>query len=125
MAVWVISVCFSASSVPENIMSVIRKPMIWFPCSNSSFAWEEPSYSSFPIPVNCAPWPGNKYAFMLIYVGLYQISRDQTHEFSSGGFLGELSGAGRGRGNRFLFLQASNYHTKISDFKHNSHHSRL
>ena len=53
-----------SSSVPLNIISVMRYPKISFAFSNSSFASGELSYRSLPIPTNCAPWPGNTNAFI-------------------------------------------------------------
>jgi len=62
MAGWVTLVCFRSSSVPSNIISVMRKPRISLAFSNRSRALLCPSYNSFPIPTNWAPCPGNTNA---------------------------------------------------------------
>ena len=58
-------VCLNCSSVPANIISVMRKPSISSAFSNIALQLSFESYSSLPIPTNCAPCPGNTYAFFI------------------------------------------------------------
>src|SRR5690554_2973917 len=75
MAGWVTFVCFSSSSLPPNMVSVIRKPRISLACSKRSRNFSLPSYNSFPIPENCDPCPGNTYAFIFYLVELAKIKK--------------------------------------------------
>ena len=65
MAGWVTSVALRSSSVPPNMMSVRRMPRSSLALSIRSLARGLLSYSSFPIPGNWDPCPGNIYASVM------------------------------------------------------------
>src|SRR5688572_19930362 len=51
-------------------MREMWKPNISLACSINFRASGLVSYKSLPIPVNCAPWPGKIYAFIVLGFGL-------------------------------------------------------
>src|SRR5690606_8417281 len=69
---WVTLVCLSSSEVPSNMILEMENPSWSSARSNNSFATDECSYRFLPIPVNCAPCPGNTYAFIVIFLAKFE-----------------------------------------------------